>query len=56
MLAISLRPRIPRNPKQLLAETSLGYEYMKQGKYISEDERGGQGEFAPFGRKIKTYS
>jgi hypothetical protein len=39
MLVISLRPRIPRNP--LLAGTSLGFEYMKQGKYISGDERGG---------------
>jgi hypothetical protein len=41
MLVISLRPGIPRNPEHLLAETSLGYEYMKQGKYISGDERGG---------------
>jgi hypothetical protein len=29
MLAISLRPVIPRNPERLLAGTSLGYEYMK---------------------------
>jgi hypothetical protein len=41
MLVISLRPGIPRNPEHLLPETSLGYEYMKQGKYISGDERGG---------------
>jgi hypothetical protein len=41
MLAISLRPGITRNPEHLLARTSLGYEYMKQGKYISGDERGG---------------
>jgi hypothetical protein len=41
MLAISLRPGIPRNPEHLLAGTFLGLEYMKQGKYISGDERGG---------------
>jgi hypothetical protein len=41
MLAISLRPDIPRNPEHLLTEISLGFEYMKQGKYISGDERGG---------------
>jgi hypothetical protein len=41
MLAISLRLGIPRNPKHLLPKTSLGFEYMKQGKYISGDERGG---------------
>jgi hypothetical protein len=41
MLAISLRPRITRNPKHLLRGTSLGIEYLKQGKYISGDERGG---------------
>jgi hypothetical protein len=41
MLAISLKPGITRNPKHLLAGTSLGFEYMKKGKYISEDERGG---------------
>jgi hypothetical protein len=41
MLAISLRPGITRNPKHLLAGTSLGFEYMKKSKYISEDERGG---------------
>jgi hypothetical protein len=41
MLAISLRPGIPRNLEHLLAGTSLGFEYMKQGKYISGDERGG---------------
>jgi hypothetical protein len=41
MLAISLRPGITRNPKRLLPGTSLGFDYMKQGKYISGDERGG---------------
>jgi hypothetical protein len=41
MLAISLRPGITRNPEHLLAGTSLGFEYMKHGKYISGDERGG---------------
>jgi hypothetical protein len=41
MLAISLRLGIPRNPKHLLPGTSLGFEYMKKGKYISGDERGG---------------
>jgi hypothetical protein len=41
MLAISLRSGIPRNSEHLLPRTSLGYEYMKQGKYISGDERGG---------------
>jgi hypothetical protein len=41
MLAISLRPGATRNPKHLLPGTSLGFEYMKKGKYISEDKRGG---------------
>jgi hypothetical protein len=41
MLAISLRPGITRNLEHLLAGTSLGFDYMKQGKYISGDERGG---------------
>jgi hypothetical protein len=41
MLAISLRPGITRNPKHLLAGTSLGFDYMKKGKYISGDEREG---------------
>jgi hypothetical protein len=41
MLAISFRPGITRNPKHLLLGTSLGFEYMKQGKYISGGERGG---------------
>jgi hypothetical protein len=41
MLAISLRPGIPRNPEHLLVGTSLGFEYMKQGKYISGEVRGG---------------
>jgi hypothetical protein len=40
MLAISLRPGIQRNPEHLLPGTSLGFKYMKQGKYISGDERG----------------
>jgi hypothetical protein len=41
MLAISLRLVIPRNPEHLLGGTSLGFDYMKKEKYISEDERGG---------------
>jgi hypothetical protein len=41
MLAISLRPGITRNPKHLLPGTFLKFEYMKKGKYISGDERGG---------------
>jgi hypothetical protein len=41
MLAISLRPGITRNPEHLLRGTSLGIEYLKQGKYISGDDRGG---------------
>jgi hypothetical protein len=41
MLAISLRPGITRNPEHLLRGTSLGLEYLKQGKYISGDDRGG---------------
>jgi hypothetical protein len=41
MLALSLRPGITRNPEHLLGGTSLGFKYMKQGKYISGDERGG---------------
>jgi hypothetical protein len=40
MLANSLRPGISRNPEHLLPGTSLGFEYLKQGKYISGDERG----------------
>jgi hypothetical protein len=40
MLAISLRPGTTTNPKHLLVRTSLGFDYMKQGKYISGDERG----------------
>jgi hypothetical protein len=40
MLAISLRPGITRNPEHLLPRTSLGFEYMKQDKYMSGDERG----------------
>jgi hypothetical protein len=41
MLAISLKPGTTRNPKYLLPETSIGFDYMKKSKYISEDERGG---------------
>jgi hypothetical protein len=41
VLAISLRPGITRIAKHLLTGTSLGYKYLKQGKYISGDERGG---------------
>jgi hypothetical protein len=41
MLAISLRPGITRNPEYLLPGTPLKFEYLKQGKYISGDERGG---------------
>jgi hypothetical protein len=41
MLAFSLRPVITRNPEHLLRGTSLGIEYLRQGKYISGDERGG---------------
>jgi hypothetical protein len=41
MLAISLRPGITRNPEHFLRGTSLGLEYLKQGKYISGDERAG---------------
>jgi hypothetical protein len=41
MLAISLRPGIPRNPEHILHGASLGFEYLKQEKYISGDERGG---------------
>jgi hypothetical protein len=41
MLAISLRPGITGNPEHLLRGTPLGFEYFKQGKYISGDKRGG---------------
>jgi hypothetical protein len=41
MLAFSLRSGIARNPDHLLRGTSLGVEYLRQGKYISGDERGG---------------
>jgi hypothetical protein len=41
MLAISLRPGITRNTEHLLHGTSLGIEYLRQGKYISGDEKGG---------------
>jgi hypothetical protein len=40
MLVISLRSGITRNPEHLLRGTPLGFEYLKQGKYISGDERG----------------
>jgi hypothetical protein len=39
MLAISLRPGISRNPEHLLSGTSLEFEYLKQGKYISVEMR-----------------
>jgi hypothetical protein len=41
MLAFSLRLGIARNPDHLLRCISLGIEYLRQGKYISGDERGG---------------
>jgi hypothetical protein len=41
MLAISVRPEITRSPEHLLRGTPLRFEYLKQGKYISGDERGG---------------
>jgi hypothetical protein len=41
MLAISLRLGITRNPEHFLRATPLGFEYLKQGKYISGHERGG---------------
>jgi hypothetical protein len=41
MLAISLMPGITRNLEYLLLGTPLDFEYLKQGKYISGDERGG---------------
>jgi hypothetical protein len=40
MLATSLRLGIPRNMEHLLVGTSLRFDYMKQGKYMSGDERG----------------
>jgi hypothetical protein len=46
MLAISLRPVIPRNPEHLLAGTSLGLDYMKKEKYISEVVVGKAAAFA----------
>jgi hypothetical protein len=41
MLVISLRLGIIRNLEYLLVGTSLGITYLKQGKYVSRDERGG---------------
>jgi hypothetical protein len=41
MLAISLRLGITRNPEHLLRGTPLRFEYLKKGKCISGDERGG---------------
>jgi hypothetical protein len=41
MLATSLRPGITRNPERLVVGTSLRFEYMKQDKNISGDERRG---------------
>jgi hypothetical protein len=34
-VVISLRPGIPRNPEHILARTSLGFDYIKQVKYIN---------------------
>jgi hypothetical protein len=34
-VVISLRPGIPRNPEHILAGTSLGFDYIKQVKYIN---------------------
>jgi hypothetical protein len=34
MLAISLGPGIPKNPEHLLLGTSLGFEYLKEGKIL----------------------
>jgi hypothetical protein len=36
-----LKTGYSKKPRALLPGTSLGFEYMKQGKYISGDERGG---------------
>lgn len=41
MLAIALKPTIRRNPQLLLIGTSLGIDYLRQGKYISGDEKKG---------------
>jgi hypothetical protein len=41
MLDISLRSGTARNPEHLLRGTPLGFEYLKQGKYISGNDRGG---------------
>jgi hypothetical protein len=41
MWAICLRSGITWNPEHLLHGTPLGFEYLKQGKYISGYERGG---------------
>jgi hypothetical protein len=41
MLSIFLRLGITWNPEHLLPGTSIGFDYMKKGKHISEDERGG---------------
>jgi hypothetical protein len=59
MLAISLRLGIPRNPEHLLPGTSLGFEYMKQGKYISGDEQrrlqSGQSELTPSDARLRLF-
>jgi hypothetical protein len=56
ILAIPLRPGITRNPKHLLAGTSLGFDYMKKRKiYKWRWERrlqSGQSKFSPIGWKI----
>jgi hypothetical protein len=57
MLAISLRPGITRNPKHLLAGTSLGI-YEARQKYMWRSERrlqSGQSEFVPIEWKIMTF-
>jgi hypothetical protein len=59
MLAISLRPGIPRNPEHLLVVTYLGFDYLKQGKYISGDERRGfvgHTPWVPMQGRMKTDS
>jgi hypothetical protein len=58
MLTISLKPGITRNPDHLLPGTSLGiYEERKIYKWRWDRRlQSGLGEFAPFGRKVKTFS
>jgi hypothetical protein len=58
ILAISLKPGITRNPNHLLPGTSRGiYEERKIYKWRWERRlQSGLGEFATFGRKVKTFS